>query len=842
MSKETSNYIWKNVSEEDFRNDNLVDDSDVADFNKAGMIIYQANVNYARQIARAEDSLKPIQRRALYTFFMLGAVPGNNVKAMKILGALISIHNHSDAAAYSSIIDMAQYWKNNVPLVTGRCNLGVITAPNEYAAQRYADLHLTKYAQECFFDDYDKKVINTNDFLVGDVEPELLPSKFPNILVNGNSGIGNGYASNLPPFYINDVITVCKKVILNPDVDVKELVIAPDFPSECDIIDSKSEIEEYCTTGKGKVTVRATIEIEERKNTWLIIIKSLPYGVPFPSIKNKIIELGKSGAIQLKAIHEESSAYIAKDGSTKKELYFDVEIPKASDPIKTMNILYKNCDLEKTISLQATVVVDDYKTTIKTMNIKELIVTWLNNRRMYKRSVYNHKINQLMSIIELDNAMITLLNGKNLEKTMSIIRGSTTDTIIKRLMTEFGSDVKLNSYQATMIAQKPLSAFTKDAAVRYKEEIKRCQDQLDEISSIAYDPEKIDEIILKELDDLKKYAPPSRRSKIIKRLNDKEFSDTVHRLVITSKGYLKKLPEKADSAHQKQPYGAFVSNDRILFVDIVNNVDAIMMFNEKGKYSIIPIRNIENTLYNQYGDTIFNLSKLDGRIISTFNIAGKNYKPTMYDGQIVISLSSQGFMKRTPLRDYISDDIIKPIKNSTASKIRDNDTMIQYIIIPNNVCESLSLGVLIYTKYGEYVYLNDYRLINEFSRNASGLQMISPKVGDSCIGFQLIAQAYQKYAIIITKKGCMKRIELEYLGESKKRKDSSYIATIKDDDEIFEVITYDEKQENSILRVSTRYGDKDIPINTIPILGRKAKPAKIPGIDNVDIAAIIDPV
>jgi DNA gyrase/topoisomerase IV subunit A len=199
-------------------------------------------------------------------------------------------------------------------------------------------------------------------------------------------------------------------------------------------------------------------------------------------------------------------------------------------------------------------------------------------------------------------------------------------------------------------------------------------------------------------------------------------------------------------------------------------------------------------------------------------------------------------MKRTPMTDYINDDIIKPIKNSTASKLRENDIMIQYIIIPKEVCDAMSFGVLIYTKYGEYVYLNDYKLINEFSRNASGIQMILPKVGDSCIGFQLISPEYQKYAIVITKKGCMKRIELEYLGKSKKRKDSSYIATIKDDDEIFDVISYDEKQENYILRVSTRYGDKDIPINTIPILGRKAKPAKIPGIDNVDIAAIVEPV
>ena len=841
MSKTVSKSIWKDVTADDFRADNLVDDADIAEFNKNGMIIYQANVNYARQIARVEDSLKPIERRALYTLYALGATPGNGIKSTKILGSLIVIHNHSDASAYSSIIDMAQYWKNNAPLVSGNCNLGDITAPKEFAAQRYTELHLTKYAYECFFSDYDKKVINTNGLLIGVEEPELLPSKFPNILVNGNSGIGNGYATNMPPFNINDIITVCKKVIMDPDVDVNDLVIAPDFPTECDIVDSKSEIKEYCTTGKGKVTVRARIDIEETKNSYLLIIRSIPYTVPFPTIKNNIIELGKAGVIQLKAIHEESDAYVDKDGSTKKDLYFDVEIPKAADPIKVQNILYKNCDLEKTISLQATVVVNDYKTTIKTMNIKELILAWLNNRRMYKRSSYNHKINQIISNIAIDKAMIVLLSGKNLDKTLEIIRNSTTENIVKRLMTEFKGEISFDSYQATLIAQKPLSAFTKDSLERYKEETKRLEKQLDEITKIAYDPEKIDEIILNELDDLKKYAPATRRSKIIKVDNDQEFMASNHRLIVTSKGYVKKLPEVVDSAHQKQPYGSFVPNDRILFIDIVNNVDAIMMFNDRGKYSIIPIRNIENTLYNQYGESIYTLSKLDGKIVATHNISGEKYKPKKFKNDFVLSLSEQGFMKRTALTEFITADIIKPVRNSTAAKLRENDKMQEYIVIPKTVCDELNLGVLVYTKYGEYVFMPSYESVLEFGKNASGLQVLAPKVGDACVGFQLISAKFQKYAIVITKKGCMKRIELEYLGESKKRKDSSYIATIREDDEIVAVIAYttEEGIEDTTLRVSTKNGDKDINIEDIPILGRKAKPVKMQGIENVDVATIV---
>jgi DNA gyrase subunit A len=838
MSKEKSNEVWKDVSGEDFRIDSSIDDADVAEFNKAGMVVYQANVNYARQIARAEDSLKPVERRILYMMYTLGATPGEYMKSNAITGRMMYIHNHSDISAHASMIDLAQYWKNNVPLVTGECNLGVITAPNEYAASRYADLCLTKYAYECFFSDYDKKAVNVSENLIRYEEPEILPSKFPNILVNGNSGIGNGFASSLPPFNINDVITICKKVIRDPDVDVKELVIAPDFPSECDIIENKSEIEKYCTTGVGKVVVRGTTEIVETPNTWVIVIKSLPYGVPFPTIYNKIVELGKAGVIQLKALHEESEAYVDKDGLTRKRLHFDIEIPKAADPIKTLNILYKNCSLEKTIALQATVVTNDIKTTIKTMNIKELITTWLDTRRMYKRSLYNHKINQLISIIEIDKAMIVLLSGKNLEKTIDIVKHSTSDNIVEKLMTEFKGEIKLDSNHASVIAQKPLSAFTKDAAQRYKDEMKRCEAQLDEITKIAYDPRKIDEIILKELDDLKKYAPAQRRSNIIKVDNEKEFSATNHRLVITTKGYVKKLPEVVDSRHQKQPYGAFEANDRIMILDTVNNVDAIILFNAKGRYSVVPIKDIDNTLYNQYGSTIFDISKLDGKIVSTFNIEGNNYKPSKISDNIVIMLTKQGFMKRSKIEDFVSvKDIFKPIKNGVACKLREKDLITQCIVIPASICDRLNLGVLVFTKQGDYVYLKDYKEISELSRNAMGVQILSPKMDDKCVGFQMVSPE-QKYAIIVTKKGTMKRIELEYLGESKRRKDASYIATIREGDEILDILTYDKSQENDILLLSTKSGDKEIMISDIPILGRKAKPVKMAGISDIDCVAI----
>lgn len=840
MSKKgTKEYgmIWDDIGEDDFRSEESVDDREIGDFNKDSMVVFQANINYARQLARAEDSLKPVERRALYTFYLLGATPGHNVKSTKIIGSLMSIHNHSNTAAYASIINMAQYWKKNIPLVTGDCNLGVITAPDEYAADRYTELHLTKYANECFFEDFDMKAITTNGFLVGAEEPDTLPSKFPNILVNGNSGIGNGFASYMPPFNVYDIVDVCQKLIKNPNIPVEELVIAPDFPTGCDIVTNESEIEQYCTTGKGNVTVRGKIDIEDHGNTWVLAIKSLPYGTPFPSIKNKIMALGKSGVVAIKAVHEESQAYISSDGSTRKHLYFDVEIPKSLDPVKVMHILYKNCDLEKVLAMQSTVVVDDGKTTIKTMNMKELIMYWLNTRRIYKRSLFNHKINKTMSDIETNKAMIFLLEGTNLEKTISIIRGSTADTIVENLMSAYSKSGRLNSYQAKIIAAKPLSAFTSDAAKRYKAELIKLEEQLENLTSTAYSPKKIDDIIISELNELKKYGSPERKSQLITVENEKCFADTDHRILFTKNGHIKKLPLEVDSYHVKSPFGAFEQGDAVSMVATVNNTDGIILFNDRGRYTIIPVKDIENSVYNEYGDTVFNTTKLDGKIIAMYIIAGKEFaskKKSINVGKdaYVIALSKDGFMKKTLLSEYIYKDkkhLITSIKNAVATHTKSGDFICDTTVIPSKCMQDCE--ILVYSKRGDYVLLSNFDEIVELGKNASGTAVLVPASDDECAGFSLIYPSEESFAVIVTKNGYMKKIELEFLGKSKKRKDSSYISTINGDDEIVAIRGCGPKDS---VTITTRNGEKTIAVKDIPTLARKSMPIKVISVSSND--------
>ncbi len=830
-NKQVSGYIWKDISEDDFRAADLVEDCEVGDYNKNGMVIYQANINYARQLARAEDSLKPVERRALYTCFILGATPGHNVKTPKILGTLTTIHNHSDAPAYQSIINMGQYWKKSVPMICGNCNLGTIIDPDSYGASRYTELQLTKYAYECFFEDFDIKAITMNGLLVGVEEPDYLPSKFPNILVNGSSGIGNGFSAYIPPFNIDEIIDVCTKVIKNPNIDDSELVIAPDLPTDCDIVQNESEIERFCKTGCGKLTMRATIDIVDNGSSWLLVIKSIPYGVSYTAIKSKILALGKAGVINLMAIHDESDTYVTSTGETRKDLYLDVEIPKAMDPKSVRHILFKNCELEKVAPMQMTVVTaDSGKMTIHTMNMKQIIQCWVDSRRMYKRSLYNHKINKLISDIEIDKAMIYLLDGKNLEKTVAIVRSSTTDTVVANLMNAYGGSGKLNSHQAKIVASKPLSAFTRDAAERYRNEIVKFQDQLDNIESIAYSPKAIDEIILRELNDLKKYGTGKRRSKLITVEGESIISDTDHRLVITRGGHIKKLPAEVDRYHTKSPFGAFESGDGVAIVSVVNNLDGVIMFNEFGKYSVIPVKNIPNTVYSDYGDSVYNVAKLEGRVVRTSVIAGKDFnsrkkKSVTVNDADVIFLSKDGFVKRTSYSEYVTKGAkgVTCVRNSIAAKIRPDDRIIEVAVLPDTISKENEIEILVYTKYGEYVLL-PFDTIVSLGKGTSGLNMLAPAGNDACAGFTFIASGASKYAVIITKRGYMKKVELEYLAKSKKRKDNSYIATIENDDEIISILGCN---DNDTVCINTKGGKKYFACDAIPTKPRKSAPVKL---------------
>lgn len=825
-----SGYIWDNITSDDFITGSAVEDCDIGTYNKSNMAIFQANVNYGRQLAKAADSLKPVERRILYTLHELGAYDGNNIKSNKILGALAAIHSHSDDSAYGSMINMAQYWKRSQPMITGNCNLGTIIAPNEYGASRYTEMYLTPYAYECFFEDYDKKAVQMTNTLTGAEDPRTLPTKFPNILVNGNSGIGNGYSANILPFNIDDIIENCTKLIKNPDTPVEDLIMAPDLPTECDIVENKSEISEFCKTGYGKLTMRGRIDIEDTGNTWTLTIRSIPYGISYPSVKEKIYALGKNGIIPFKSINDSAETYVMKDGQTRKNLRLVLEIPKALDPLRVKSMLYKNCDMEKTTVMQSYVVTDIGKLNIPVMNIKDIMLAWIYSRRIYKRSLYLHTYKSLASNIQIYDALITLLDKKNLEKTINAIKTSTDDNLVENLM-KIDPSIKLNSFQAKAIAERKLSSFTETAKLRYIESRAKAKEKFDYITDIIHSPSKMDNIIIDELKDLAKYSPHRRMSKLITVINESDVSPTNHRIVITNSGLVKKLPEEVDSHYRRAPFGSFAPNDSIRLKFTANNLDWVMLFNEFGRYSLMPIYDIPNTVYSDNGTMLEKVCGLYGGVtramcIESTVMSGKT-KPKKkaakaMEDSFVVSLSGKGYAKRTNINEYLPDKITS-VKNSVASKIKSDDIIIDVGIIPAKYVEKNTTMALVVTKHGSYTLL-PFSVIPEFGKNSSGLKLIDPTDGDECACFTMFDSSVTTYITIVTKRGYVKKIEYEYLGHSKKRKDNSYISALNGDDEIVAALAC---TDNDTIAVSTRAGVTNIDVKDIPTKSRKAAPVKM---------------
>ena len=807
--------LWSDIDEKDFIDEDNIIDDDVADYVQKGMVIYSINVNLARHLVRVIDSLKPVYRRILYGMYRTGALPGHNMKSIKILAATMELHPHGDDPTYGAMVTLAQYWKQAIPLVQGKGNFGTIDSPDGYASQRYTEAMMSEYAYECFFEDFNAKAVTTTRNLLGIDEPDYLPSKFPNILVNGTTGVGNGFSACIPPYNCNDIVDTVIKLMEDPNADI---TMVPDFPTGCDIVDN-DELHKISKDGSGKITMRGTIDIEETPSSWHLVITSIPFTSSYDSIKRKIYELDKTGVVKLDV--SDGTVCVKRDGKLKMDMKLKVIIDKSLDPKYVRHLLYKKTDLEKTIAVQFTVIGDHHN--ILPADLRTTILAWLEERRIYKRSLYNHTMRKLIEQIDIDDIMIELLDKDNIVKTVNIIRHNTAAECERKLVEEYG----MNSHQASRIANMKLNAFTSDVRDKLIKERKELGEKLEEVRKVATSTKKIDKIIKGELEDLRKYASP-RQSNLIKVEGDSIISETEHFIVFVNDGTVRKLPNPPSKSHARAPYGSFGAGVLPLSVHKVSNTDYIFMMDATGKYTIMPVYDIPNSVYGSSGSPMWGVTKLDTCPVFVMSFNAPEFSDIYYQltnlNASIVTLSSDGMIKQTDVKEYLTIKDNKPVlcKGVRGAKVKDTDGSSDSIVdaILNLPPDH---DYIIYTKKGEYVTLPDIH-IPTAGKNTIGVQMIRPVNGDSCVGIAY-SEPSDKYVIIVTKKGYVKRIELEYLKPSSKRRDASYLATIAPDDEIFAIHTC---VDNQILKVTTKSGVTEYNIDEdIPILGRKAKPVKL---------------
>lgn len=823
MAKKKPVKLWEGITEEDFydESDNVIDE-EVSSFNLREMTSFIQNVNLMRHLPRLADSLKPVERRALYALYLQKAITIFE-KSAQIVSRTMKYHPHGDSSIYSTLVGLAQPWTNPVPMVQGASNFGSDIRPKGYSAMRYTKLRMSKYGYDCFFKDYDPDCIETifNTTIDGD-EPMALPSKYPNILVNGGFGLAAGNSFCIPTYHIPDIVKLMKRLLHNPDAD--NIYLMPDSPTGCDIVDNGT-LREICDTGKGVLRMRSTITIEtnpRRPIIWILRVHNLPWMTDMRTVVDRLASLTKDGILPIKDTEDKSYPILQTGVNGVEEerniIQFDIIISRAHDPEKIKEKLYKLTPLQKSLSVDFKVVVDALY--VKKLNMRDLALEWINTRREYKRRLLNKTIEKTHARLQLLEILIVLTSKDNLSKTTKIIQSSNEDQIVQALMNS--KTINITSYQAKHIADMKLRAFSKDANKKYREEKKSLEAKLKDCMSKAKSPKIIDEIIEEELEDLLRYATP-RRSHIVSASTNVAIADTDHFLMISKLGMVKKLPyDPVVMARKKTPtLGIFKNQDYPLHGMVINNHDSVMMFDSFGRFSCLPVHEIDSSEPSQYGTPVFDTAKLNGEIVTAMPFFADDMKSFLehhtQSKLFVVTLTKDGYLKKTDLKEYTQS---RNQLNMRAMKIRDNDELIAGQIVMEG--KSKGANILIYTEKGNFAYVSSDQIACQ-SKDASGLLSISLDPDDACRGFCIIGD-HDHFLLVVTEKGCMKKCELDYLGKPGKRKMSSYLATPEPTDKVFYVGTM---EDGADVTVCTRTSYDVVHADDIPTRTRKAKCKKI---------------
>lgn len=819
--KKVTSRLWDGIDESDFLNEDFITEVDILELNVPAMTSFIQNINLFRQLTMEKDGLKPIERRILYTMYEAGAYltsrndRKNSRKSVKIVSDTMSLHGHGDASIYSTVVNNGQYWKNSVPWIKPYGNFGNLSDSDGYAHMRYTEALASYYGYMCFFKDLDKDCLEMIPSTIGgdnkeDEEPFALPSRYPNILVNGGFGMASGNLFCIPPFAIDDIITYTKKVLKHPETT--SVYMIPDFPTECDIIDTDGSIRDFCETGKGSIKLRSTIDIEQKKNgDWILRIRNIPWLVNFAKIKDKLLELTKSGVLQIKTVEDHSDQVVMKDKSIRTILDYWIILDKSHDPYQFKNRLYKLTQLENPISIDFNVVTNDLQ--VGRPSLRGLIQMWIDSRREYKRRLYNKSMGKLNARMSLLRILITLTDGANIDKTIKIIRTHSSSEAIQALM----KMQDMNSYQATKILDMGLRVFHKDAHEQFIEEYNKCQEKFDDYMEIIHSVKKIDAEIADELDELKEWATP-RKCRLITEESEQQVANTDHTIIVTNENLIKKLPYKVEVDGKPITMGSFKNGDypKLLLMK-VNNLETITFFDMFGRCSAVPVYKIDSTPNTHTGIPAYDATKLNGKIITCLNNFNKESIDFIEERAgtklSIVTLTESGYIKKTPIQEFVG---LRNMTNMIYTKLREND----FIVYADILMDSSNL--LVYTQQGGYTFISAKDIPSQ-SKQGTGLSCISLRDMDACVGLTAVGEK-DTHLIVVTEKGLVKRCETAYLGEAGKRKVASYLSTLEANDRIIWVGSV---AKEKTLCVFTRSEYTEIAIDDIPVLARKAKGKKL---------------
>lgn len=712
---------------------------------KKSFIDYAMSVIADRALPDVRDGLKPVHRRILYAMFGLGFTPDKAYRkcATTVGEVLGKYHPHGDAAVYDSMVRMAQDFSLRKTLVDGHGNFGSIDG-DPPAAMRYTEARLSKMAMEMLSDINKDTVDFKPNFDEHEIEPVVLPSRFPNLLVNGSSGIAVGMATNIPPHNLGEVIDGISQVIDNPDITIDELnkiIKGPDFPT-AGIIVGKRGIKDAYRTGKGRIIVRAVADIEQMSNSrQRIIITELPYQVNKARLIEKIANLVKDKRIE--GISD------LRDESDRQGMRIVIELKRDANANVVLNQLYKNTQMQETFSanMLALVPTDDNKYDPVILNLRQIIDYYINHQKevIVRRTKF-----------ELDKAEARahILEGlriaiDNLDEVIRIIRSSKTEALAKEgLIERFG----LSEKQSQAIVDMRLGRLTGLEREKLENEYRELLEKIKYFKEILANESLVLKIVKDELREVKSRFADERRTKIIADEDDIDIEDLIQEeesaITLTHYGYIKRLP--ADTYKSQRRGGKGIIGLSTREEDFVENLfitsthHFIMFFTNKGRVYRLKAYEIPEAGRQAKGTAIVNLLQLnpDEKVTTVIPVA--EYKEGVY----LVMATRNGLIKKTDLMEY--DNIRKG--GLTAVTLRENDELIDVKLTDG------SSDVILATRKGMAIRFNetDARPIGRVSQGVKGIELDDE---DYVIAMEVCRE--DETLLVVTENGFGKRTELE---------------------------------------------------------------------------------
>jgi len=617
--------------------------NNIVDEIEKSFLDYSMSVIVARALPDLRDGLKPVHRRILWSMYESGYTPDKpHKKSARIVGDVMGkYHPHGDSSIYDAMVRMAQDFSYRNILVDGHGNFGNI-AGSGAAAMRYTESRLSKISLE-LLRDINKDTVNfTPNFDESEKEPEILPSRYPNILVNGTMGIAVGMATNIPPHNLGEVIDGCIAYIDNPEIDVDGLmqyIKGPDFPTGGTIL-GNSGIKKAYETGRGSITIRSKATIEERDNRHYIIIDEVPYGVNVSDLKNKVAEL----------VHNKVIEGIADYHTDLKEgIKITITLKKDANPQVVLNNLYKHTQFQMNYGIIFLMI--DNKVP-KTLGIKDIISKYIN---------YQEEIIIRRTKFELDKAekRVHILEGykialDNIDDFIKIIKESDTDQIAKeRLITKYS----LSEIQADSILELKLRRLTGLERNKIEEELKELMKKIEDYKAILASRERILEIIKTELLEIKDKYSDDRRTKIdmtaIEYIEDESLiPEEDIMVVLTNKGYIKRTTNDTFKVQNRGGVGVkgLTTNDEDFVEHLINlsTHDYIMFFTNKGKVYRLKGYEVPEFSRQSKGIPVINLLQIekDEKINSIIRIEKND------DNKYLMFATKKGIVKKTNLTEF----------------------------------------------------------------------------------------------------------------------------------------------------------------------------------------------